>query len=293
MMNDEFLTISQLSAITGLSRHTLRFYERSGLLQDVKRSENGRRRYAVWHVGWLEFVIRLRSTGMPIPDIMRYAELLAEGDSTIQDRLEILEDHQSVIEEQISQLQQNLESIKDKIALYKSMNLAETRRPHKKDSPWRVDFDPDEPRTTVSKLPPTIEGFLNARNFAAGMRYLAEDGHGWDWSSKYRFLQQACIWYRAFPDYAWNSYHIEQQGDIYGFCVEPTGTHTKTLAVAINGERFNVPPTGLALDIIAGYLTIRVKDDCIVELAADFEKDHEYFLLEFIDLATEQEGIET
>ncbi len=287
-MNDEFLTISQISAITGLSNHTLRFYERSGLLQGVKRAENGRRQYSVWHIGWLEFVIRLRSTGMPIPDIIRYADMLEEGDSSVQNRLELLEDHQFTIEQQIMDLQKNLESIKAKIALYKSMYLPKKRRPHKHVSPWRVDFDPDEPQTSEEELPPTIEGFLETRSFRSGLVYLAEDGHGWDWSNKYRFLQQACIWYRGFPDYEWNPHHIERQGDIYGFCVAPTGTQTATLTFIMNNEKYSVPPTGLKIPLLEGYLTIRIKDNQIVELAADFEKENYEYLLEFIDIVNDQ-----
>ncbi|WP_308737511.1 MerR family transcriptional regulator [Paenibacillus sp. AR247] len=83
-------TIQQLSQKTGLSVHTLRYYERIGLLEGVPRDEHGYRLYRESDLLWVEFLMRLRGTGMPISEMKRFSDLRSEGDSTITERREML-----------------------------------------------------------------------------------------------------------------------------------------------------------------------------------------------------------
>jgi len=78
MTSDE-LTISEVAERTGLTRHTLRYYERDGLMLGVGRAGSGHRRYSERDLGWIELITKLRATGMPIREVRRYAELVRAG----------------------------------------------------------------------------------------------------------------------------------------------------------------------------------------------------------------------
>lgn len=119
-MNDE-LTIQQVANLTQLSSHTLRYYERIGLLSSVDRATSGHRRYSQQDIAWIEFLTRLRATGMPIRQMQQFAELRRQGDETIAQRRSLLEAHQQVVQQQIDQLAVNLEIIQTKIQHYKEM----------------------------------------------------------------------------------------------------------------------------------------------------------------------------
>lgn len=120
-MYDETFSIQQTANSTGLSSHTLRYYERIGLIQPVTRATNGHREYSLQDIEWIEFLTCLRSTGMPIREMQRYAELLRQGESTIGDRMALLEAHRARIEEEIRLLTKNLEGIKWKIRHYQEL----------------------------------------------------------------------------------------------------------------------------------------------------------------------------
>ena len=84
--------IGEFSKLTGLSIHTLRYYEHEGLIAPERNSSN-RRCYSDKDLTWIEFIKRLKDTGMPIKEIKHYAELRAAGDSTLSDRMEMLALH--------------------------------------------------------------------------------------------------------------------------------------------------------------------------------------------------------
>ena len=121
-MNAE-LTIQQVATLTQLSTHTLRYYERIGLLTQVSRAPSGHRRYSKQDIAWINFLTKLRATGMPIVKMQQFAELRRQGDSTIPKRRFLLEVHQQEVQEQLNRLNQNLALIQDKIELYKKMEL--------------------------------------------------------------------------------------------------------------------------------------------------------------------------
>ena len=114
----EELTIQQVAEDTGLTVHTLRYYERAGLLSPVARNEGGHRRYTREDVGFLVFLNRLRTTGMPIQGVRRYAELVREGAHTVDARRALLEAHRDAVRRHMDELARNLDVLDRKIDLY-------------------------------------------------------------------------------------------------------------------------------------------------------------------------------
>ncbi len=111
-------TISEVAAFTGLSAHTLRWYERIGLVSHVDRSHTGQRRFTNPDLDWLAFVGKLRLTGMPVADMVRYAELLREGEHTAEERKELLEATRRDVRTRIAELQDTLAVLDYKIEFY-------------------------------------------------------------------------------------------------------------------------------------------------------------------------------
>ncbi len=104
-----------------MTAHTLRYYERVGLIQPVGRARNGHRRYSEADEAWLNFLHCMRATNMPIREMQRYAQLRELGDATSLERRKILEDHQSAIAAQIAELQKAHALLTHKIANYKKI----------------------------------------------------------------------------------------------------------------------------------------------------------------------------
>ncbi|MCB5164877.1 MerR family transcriptional regulator [Streptomyces bambusae] len=111
-------TISEVAARTGLTQHTLRWYERIGLLHHVDRSHSGQRRFSEADLSWLDFVGKLRSTGMAVADMVRYAELVREGEHTFDERRALLERTRREVAARIDELTGTLAILDYKIGLY-------------------------------------------------------------------------------------------------------------------------------------------------------------------------------
>ncbi|MFJ3957104.1 MerR family transcriptional regulator [Arthrobacter sp. NPDC090010] len=112
-------TIAQVAERTGLSQHTLRYYERDGLLpHEVGRASSGRRAYSEQDVGGIVMIARLRATGMPIAEIRRYARLVRDGDTSVPARLQLLVEHREHVLAQLHEAKEHLAAIEAKIALY-------------------------------------------------------------------------------------------------------------------------------------------------------------------------------
>jgi DNA-binding transcriptional MerR regulator len=113
------LTIAEAAARSGLSAHTLRYYERDGLmLSSVDRAVSGHRRYTDRDLTWIEMISRLRATGMPIRDVRRYAALVRSGDGNEAERLDLLMAHRARVEAQLAQVTAHLRAIDHKIGIY-------------------------------------------------------------------------------------------------------------------------------------------------------------------------------
>ena len=123
------VAISEAASATGLSTHTLRYYERAGLmLEPVDRASSTHRRYSEADIGWVQFLTRLRSTGMPIATIREYTELVRRGDETIDARRELLVRHRIAVLHQLDDIQASLAAIDIKIALYEEKVAHSGRR---------------------------------------------------------------------------------------------------------------------------------------------------------------------
>ncbi|MEV6772465.1 MerR family transcriptional regulator [Nocardia sp. NPDC051030] len=114
------LTIAEAATRTGVSVHTLRYYERAGLVvSTVERNSSGRRRYHRDDLYWILFCTKLRATGMPIKTMRRYAELIVEGPGNEKERLALLESHQADVTAKLAELQENLTQIDRKVNTYR------------------------------------------------------------------------------------------------------------------------------------------------------------------------------
>lgn len=113
------LTIAEAAAATGLTPHTLRYYERDGLLLDaVERAPSGHRRYTERDLGWIRLLTRLRATGMPIREIREYAQLVRQGEGTEPERMALLQAHRDAVRAQLAEVQEHLAAIEMKIDVY-------------------------------------------------------------------------------------------------------------------------------------------------------------------------------
>jgi len=134
-MDKTGLSIAEAAEQSGLSADTLRYYEKDGLmLQPVARGVSGHRRYSRDDLRWIELITRLRSTGMPIRDVRRYAALVRDGDGNEQVRLDLLRAHRQLVLARLAEVQEHLGAIDYKIGIYAdkldaSLDFERTSRP--------------------------------------------------------------------------------------------------------------------------------------------------------------------
>lgn len=128
------LTIQEAAAATGLTAHTLRYYERIGLLDPIPRRDNQRRVYRTDDLRWIDFLVRLRTTGMPIRAMLRYAALRREGNTpaSLAERRAMLEAQANAVSRQIEALSATLTILRGKIdtyAMLQAMNSPDKNPP--------------------------------------------------------------------------------------------------------------------------------------------------------------------
>lgn len=111
-------SIGEFSRLTNLGIHTLRYYEHEHLITPERNSGN-RRCYSDKDLAWIEFIKRLKDTGMPIKEIQHYAKLRSAGTPTLNERMEMLTAHREALNEQIKQLQEHMAKLDDKIEFYR------------------------------------------------------------------------------------------------------------------------------------------------------------------------------
>lgn len=112
------MTIGEFSERTGISCPTLRYYEEKGLIR-IDRDGGNRRIYSENDTEWIQFLQKLKNTGMSLKDMKRYSDLRYEGDSTIAERLEILEKHRLYVDGQMKRWKEYSNNLNDKIELYR------------------------------------------------------------------------------------------------------------------------------------------------------------------------------
>jgi MerR family transcriptional regulator, aldehyde-responsive regulator len=121
------LTPAEMSARTGVSIDTLRYYEREGLIANVARADSGHRRYNEDDVLWVEVLRCLRETGMSIEQLRHYCDLGAQGDRTEPERRRMLEEHRTLVEAQIVERHEALRLIDHKLSYYADAAAATKR----------------------------------------------------------------------------------------------------------------------------------------------------------------------
>ncbi|MDO5548233.1 MAG: MerR family transcriptional regulator [Eubacteriales bacterium] len=112
------MTIGEFSKQTGICAYTLRFYESKGLIR-VKRDSGGRRDYDTNDVEWVQFLQRLKDTGMPLREIKQYADLRYLGPDTMAERMQLLQKHRETVLAQQKKWAVYLENLDHKIDLYR------------------------------------------------------------------------------------------------------------------------------------------------------------------------------
>jgi DNA-binding transcriptional MerR regulator len=123
---DTALSIREVAARTGITPHTLRYYERIGLVQPVARARSGHRRYGEADLRWLDLLKKLHATSMPIRTMLEYARLARCGDATIAARRALLDAHRRDVEAQLAEVRESLGAIERKIAYYDRALMPQT-----------------------------------------------------------------------------------------------------------------------------------------------------------------------
>jgi len=116
-------TIQKASAEMDVSAHTLRYYEKIGLLPSIQRGENGRRVYSEEDLGWIYWLKLLRGSGMSIQMMKRYVTVTRAGDHTIDERCAILEEHRNHLRGRIETLQVILDKLDKKVEFYRGYEM--------------------------------------------------------------------------------------------------------------------------------------------------------------------------
>lgn len=114
------MKINEASDKSGLSKDTLRYYEKIGLLQ-IKKDKSGHREYTEANIASLAFIHCLKMTGMPLKIIRQYVDLRDKGDCTIQARMDLLTNHELYINDTIVQWANCLHIVQDKIKYYQTL----------------------------------------------------------------------------------------------------------------------------------------------------------------------------
>lgn len=117
-MTSQNLSIDDAAARMGISKHTLRYYEREGLLPPIAKATNGHRRYTEADLGWVRFLQLLRGTGMPIREMKDFVQLTRAGDHTIGTRVEVLEHYRESLLRRMAADAEHLRSLDHKISVY-------------------------------------------------------------------------------------------------------------------------------------------------------------------------------
>ena len=128
---DDGLTIQQVAQRTGLSHHTLRYYEHLGLLTSVHRLPNGHRRYDEGDLRWIDLLKCLRASAMPISEMQRFAEITRQGTATARERRELLEAHRLRVVAQLQEIQHTLARLDTKIAHLHAVEIEQEQETEK------------------------------------------------------------------------------------------------------------------------------------------------------------------
>ena len=111
-------SIQEVSQKTGLTAHTLRYYEKEGLIIGVDRSQGGFRQYTDEDLERLGLIRCLKNTGMSIKEISRFVQLTREGDHTLEERVALLRSHRDQVIKKMEEMQQYLDKVNRKLNFF-------------------------------------------------------------------------------------------------------------------------------------------------------------------------------
>lgn len=112
------MLISEVSKTMDISADTLRYYEKIGLIPEVKRNKSGIRDYSEEDLIWIQFAKCMRSAGLSIEVLTEYLKLFKEGDSTLEIRRDILVEERNKLINKVSEIQNTLNRLDFKISNY-------------------------------------------------------------------------------------------------------------------------------------------------------------------------------
>lgn len=119
-------TVGEMAKMLGVPASTLRYYDKEGLLPFVERSSGGMRMFKDADYEWLKTIQCLKKTGMPLKEIRTFVRMSMEGDGTIDQRLEMIENQRALVKEQIAEQQQVLKMLDFKCWYYETAKAAGT-----------------------------------------------------------------------------------------------------------------------------------------------------------------------
>ena len=111
-------TVKEISELTNLKPHVLRYYENEGLLPHIKRTKGGIRHYTDKDLEWLGLICCMKNTGMSIKQIRDFVSLSLRGPETLQKRCEMLKTHKADVEAKIAEMHSHLETVTHKIEYF-------------------------------------------------------------------------------------------------------------------------------------------------------------------------------
>lgn len=126
MTKTTLIPMMQVAQLTGLSTHTLRYYEKLGLLASIERANGGSRRYTEEDVAWIQFLMRLRNTGMSIKTVKTFVDLIRANPLDVSERIPILKNHREELASRIAELKNDLKVIDLKIEHYEELKSSKT-----------------------------------------------------------------------------------------------------------------------------------------------------------------------
>jgi DNA-binding transcriptional MerR regulator len=113
-----YYSISEAAAKFNMPQSTLRYYEKKGLLPLIERDEAGNRLFSEDQMALFEIVMCLKNTHMPISSIKQYIDWVVEGDTTVEERLDMMKQHKQTVLSEISLMTESLKGIDFKIERY-------------------------------------------------------------------------------------------------------------------------------------------------------------------------------
>ena len=118
LQEEKMYSIQEVSKKTGRTAHTLRYYEKEGLIEGVERTQGGFRQYTDADLERLGLICCLKNTGMSIQEIARFVRLTREGEHTLEERVALLRAHRDRVLARMEEMQKHLDKVNWKLNFF-------------------------------------------------------------------------------------------------------------------------------------------------------------------------------